>query len=376
VTGAAGRRLVVGVDGRELQGRPTGTGRYLRNLLRQWAAADRDRLVVFFDGPPPDDRVLAAPALEARRVADGGTRGVTWLERHLPRAARGVPLDVFFSPAYVCPLRLDVPRVIAVHDVSFRSLPGDFTLLDGLRRRTLVGASLAAASGVLACSEFTRRELAAWHPGVASRVRVVPLGPDDDLPQGPPRDEARRRLGTGAPRLLSVGAILNRRRLPVLIEAAARLRRRWPGLVLDVVGDNRTHPRLDLRALVERRGLAGAVALHGFVGEAELALRYAAADVAVFLSEYEGFGLPALEALARGVPVVAARRPALDELFGEAALLVEPSDPGAVAAAVERLLGDAGLRDERARAGRELAARFSWTRAAAETRAALEAAAP
>lgn len=373
MTAGDGRALVVGVDGRELQGRPTGTGRYLRNLLRRWAGG-ADRLVVFFDGTPPPDPVLQAPAVETRGVGPGGTRGVTWLERHLPGPAAEAGLDVFFGPAYVCSLRLAVPRVIAVHDLSFRSLPGDFSTIDGLRRRTLVGASLSVASGVLACSDFTRRELLAWHPGVAGRVRVVPLGPDDDLPPGPPRALARRGL-VGGPRLLSVGAVFNRRRLPVLIEAVARLRRRWPGLALDVVGDNRTHPRLDLEALVERHGLARSVSLLGFASEEELARRYAAADVAVFLSEYEGFGLPALEALSRGVPVVAARRPALDELFGEASLLVEPSDAGEVAAAVDRLLADDALRAEQARRGRALAARFSWERTAAETRRVLQEAA-
>ena len=148
--------------------------------------------------------------------------------------------------------------MIAVHDVSFRSLPGDFAFLDGLRRRTLVGASLAAASGVLACSEFTRRELIAWHPAVSRDACTwLPLGPDDDLPAGPPRLDTRQRTQEG-PRLLSVGAILNRRRLPVLIEAAGRVETALAGrLALDVVGENRTHPRLDLASLAERHGLAG-----------------------------------------------------------------------------------------------------------------------
>jgi glycosyltransferase involved in cell wall biosynthesis len=367
---SAASGLVVGVDGRELQGRPTGTGRYLRNLLRQWAGGP-DRLLVFFDGAPPDEPVLRAPGVEPIAVGEGGTRGVTWLERRLPPAARPLGLDVFFSPAYVCPLRLEVPRVIAVHDLSFRSLPSDFSPFDGLRRRTLVGASLAVASGVLACSEFTRRELLAWHPGVASRVRVVHLGPDDDLPQGPPRESARAALGADGPRLLSVGALFNRRRLPVLIEAVARLRRRWPGIALDVVGENRTHPPLDLEELLGRHGVEDHVSLLGFVDEGALSLRYAAADVAVFLSEYEGFGLPALEALARGVPVVASRRPALDELFGAASLLVEPRDAGAVAEAIHRLLGDPALRVEQVSRGHDLATRFSWERTAAQTRAAL-----
>jgi glycosyltransferase involved in cell wall biosynthesis len=103
------------------------------------------------------------------------------------------------------------------------------------------------------------------------------------------------------------------------------------------------------------------------VDEAALALRYAAADVAVFLSDYEGFGLPALEAMARGVPVVASRAPALGEIFGEAALLVEPRDERAVAAAMERILNDRELRADLVRRGRALASRFSWKDTAERT---------
>ncbi len=136
--------------------------------------------------------------------------------------------------------------------------------------------------------------------------------------------------------ILTVGAILNRRPLPTLARAAGRLRHRWPELTLHVVGENRTRPPLDLNRVVDDAGMTGRVRLDGFVDDAALALRYAAADVAVFLSDYEGFGLPALEAMARGVPVVASRAPSLGEIFGEAALLVEPRDELAVADAIDR----------------------------------------
>jgi glycosyltransferase involved in cell wall biosynthesis len=111
----------------------------------------------------------------------------------------------------------------------------------------------------------------------------------------------------------------------------------------------------------------GRVALDGFVDEAALALRYSAADVAVFLSDYEGFGLPALEAMARGVPVIVSRAPALGEIFGEAALLVETRDEQDVADAIETVLFDLAVRADLVRRGRALAARFSWPEAAART---------
>ena len=302
-------------------------------------------------------------------------RGLRWQEGRLPAAARRDALDVFFAPAYSCPLSLAVPRVTTVHDMSFFSIPDDFGLGDGMRRRALVAASIRVSRRVLAVSDFTRREIVARFPAAAPRIVVTPHGADHDLAAAPSREEARQRLGLRGPMVLTVGTILNRRCLPVLFHAAARLRRSWPDLTLEVVGENRTHPHLDLVSLARRAGLDGGARVSGFVGEAALADRYAAADVAVFLSEYEGFGLPALEAMARGVPVVTSTTPALGEVFGEAALLVDPRDAPAVTHAVDRVLRDGGLRADLVARGRALAARHSWAACARLTRDALQAAA-
>jgi glycosyltransferase involved in cell wall biosynthesis len=364
------RPVVVGIDARELAGRPTGTGRYLRNLIRHWRESG-DRLVCYFNGPPALEPLLDHPAITKRPLGDGCARGLAWQERLVPPAAREDGLDVFFSPAYSCPLSLEIPRVTAVHDLSFYAHPQDFAFAEALRRRVLVALSLRASCLVPVCSDFTRRELARLFPDLAGRAVHVPLGPDDDLPIPPPRDEARARLGIGGPYVVTVGAILNRRCAPELLRAVARLVGRHPRLVLDVVGENRTHPRIDLPAMVRALGVPAHVRLSGFVGEEELADRYAAADAAVFLSEYEGFGLPALEAAARAVPLVVGRDPSLGEIFRDAALLVEPHDETAVALAIDRVLSDHGLRSALVAAGRALAARHSWAETARKTRALL-----
>ena len=359
--------LTIGIDARELQGRPTGVGRYLRSLLGVWTRTPGDRLVAYFNGPAPEDPVLNAPRVLTRPLGNRPVRGLVWQERLLPEAARDDSLDVFFSPAYTCPLRLDVPRVTTVHDLSFFSLPDDFTLADGARRRFLVEASLRESARVLVVSAFTAREIVARFPEARDRLRHVPHGSDDDLPPPPPRDEARRRLGVDGPLVLTVGTILNRRRLPILLRAFRSLK----DATLHVVGENRTHPPLDLDGIVRALGLRDRVRLCGFSTEAGLADRYAAADAAVFLSEYEGFGLPALEAMARGVPVVVGDRPAMNEVFGEGALLADPRDPAAIAEALERLLHDPDLAADLVARGRALARRFSWEQAAAATRTVL-----
>jgi glycosyltransferase involved in cell wall biosynthesis len=367
--------LTIGIDGRELQGQATGTGRYLRNLLRVWTRSGGDRLIVFFNGPAPADPVLDHPRLAVRPLGTAPTRGIVWQERRLPSAAATEGLDVFFSPAYVCPLRLELPRVTAVHDMSFFAMPEDFSLMEGIRRRALVTAAVRASAAIVTISEFTKREIESFLPGARGRITHVPLGPDDDLPPAPPRDDARRRLGVDGPLVLTVGSIFNRRRVPELLAAIARLASRFPKLVLDVVGENRTQPTLDLPALVRQHRIERHVRLSGFVSESALADRYAAADVAVFLSEYEGFGLPALEAMTRGVPVLASTRPALSEIFGPAASLVDPRDEAGIAAALERLLTDSSLRTSLVERGRALAARYSWQDTAARTREILTAAA-
>ncbi len=365
------RSLTVGIDARELQGHPTGTGRYLRNLLRQWTARGDDRFIAYVHGPAPPDPVLQHARVRLRSLGDARARGLVWQERELPPAVRADAPDVFFSPAYSCPLTLSLPRVTAVHDLSFYSYPSDFALLEAMRRRITVAASVRASAAILACSAFSAREIAVLFPDAASRVVHVPLGPDDDLPAPPEREAVRARRGLRGPLLLTVGAILNRRCLPTLLQATALLHRRGHDVHLDVVGENRTHPTLNLADLVDRLGIAGQVSLVGYATEEDLAERYAAADAAVFLSEYEGFGLPALEAAARGVPLVVSDRPALCEVFAEAALRVDPRDAEAVAGAVARLIRDEDLRRGLVARGRELAARHSWARTAEETRAAL-----
>src|SRR5258708_29582756 len=264
----------MGIDGRGRRGRVPGRGGYLRNLLRAWSATAADRLVVYCAGRLPDDPVLALPGVVPRALGSGHERGLWWAERRLARAAEDDDVDVLFCPAYTCPLTTARARVTAVHDLSFYAWPDDFAALDGIRRRLLVAASLRASRVVLACSDFTRREIAQRLPHLPPRLVHVPLAAAEDLPPSPTRDEARVRLGARGPVILTAGAILNRRRLPVLLRAVASLRRAWPDLTLEVVGDNRTHPPLDFEALVTQLGCAGAVHVSAHVRAPALAAPY------------------------------------------------------------------------------------------------------
>ena len=227
----AARPLVVGIDGRELAGTPDRD----RPLPPQPAAAlarDGRRALRLLQRP-----ARARPGARRTRGSTSGrsatarARGLVWQEWILPAAARADAIDVFFSPAYSCPLRLDRPRVTAVHDLSFFAYPQDFTLADALRRRALVAASLRASRRVAVCSDFTARELGRLFPDLAERARAHPA-----RRRRRPARAARARRGPRRARrdaarcVLSVGAILNRRCLPELLRAVVRLRDRHPGL--------------------------------------------------------------------------------------------------------------------------------------------------
>ncbi len=367
------RSLRIGIDGRELSGKPTGVGRYLRSLLRRFALDPRHEFVIYGNAP------IVLPVESERmtvRVLPAG-HPFAWEQRTLPAALAGDRIDVLLSPAYSCPLFASLPRVTAIHDLSFFARPGEFGFLHGLRRRVMARWSARASESILACSEFTKTEVQR-HLGEAAALKteVVLLGPDDDLPKAPSREESRKALGLqdSDAYVITVGTVLRRRNVSTLIRAVARLREAMPEIRLGIVGENRSHPFEDLDALARTLGCAEAVRVSGFVSDEEVAAHYAAADLAVFLSGYEGFGLPALEAMSRGVPVVIADRGSLNELFAPGALVVEPEET-AVAAVLNRALNDPIFRDNLRWKGLERAKTFSWVRAANETIAVLERAA-
>ena len=373
MNGATSRALRIGIDGRELEGKPTGVGRYLRSLLRRFVLHEQHQFVIYTASPVA--LPFESPRLETRVLPGGQT--LIWEQRTLPGALRTDRIDVLLSPAYSCPLVGSVPRVTAIHDLSFFARPEEFGFTHGLRRRIMARWSARVSRSVLAFSEFTKGEIRhRLGSAVADKSVVILHGPDDDLPLGPGREAAREALGLdeGAPYIVTVGTVLRRRNVSALVRAVARLREKHPAVRLGIVGENRSHPFEDLTALAASLGCESAVQVSGFVSDDLVACHYAAADVAVFLSEYEGFGLPTLEAMSRGVPTLIANRSSLNELFSSGTLVVEPEET-TVADALSRVLSDSVTSADLREKGRERAKDFSWERAAAQTLGVLERAA-
>ncbi len=364
----------LGVDARELGGRPTGVGRYLRELLVRWqsapACAGTDVVLFSPDAAAPPWTVpsLGGARLHWQQVPGAGR--TVWEQRDLARAARRARIEVLFSPAYTAPLRLGLPSVLALHDVSFAAHPEWYAWRHGLRLRTLSAWSARRAHTVLTLTEFSAAEIRR-HMGIpAGRLRVIPLAVDYHDVAPPPLVAP-----PPAPVILFVGSIFERRHLPLLIEGMARARRDIPDLRLEVIGENRTDPRQDLEALARQQGTAGALRLRDYVSDEDLERAYGTAGVFAFLSEYEGFGLTPLEAMRHRLPTVVLDTPVAREVYGVGAWYVPAGDAGAVADAVVTLLRDPDARAAQIAAGAATVARYGWDEAARATWDALRAAA-
>ena len=358
--------LRIGVDAREVLGDATGVGRYLAELLKRWTgrgdAANR-RFILF--APAGITLPLPSSAVEMR-VLPAEHGGTWWEQTALRRAVQREPLDVLFAPAYTAPLGLAVPVVVTIHDVSYLAHPEWFRPRERWRRRWLTRRSAQTAAAVLTDSMFSRDEIARHIPLDPARIRVIPPGVTARH-RGPRSDDP------GKPLVLFVGTLLNRRRLPQLIDAFAAATAELPDARLAIVGSDRTWPAQDLRRAAERAGVAGRVDLRSYASDTDLAELYRRASVFVFLSEYEGFGLTPLEALAAGVPIVVLDTPVAREIYGPAATYVPPTATAAEAARTIRatLAPEAAARQTLA-AAPEVLARYSWDVAANRTLAAIE----
>ena len=325
----------IAIDARELQGKPTGVGRFLAELLAMWKTMPEARAHEF---------VLLSP--------ESAERGTLWEQLDLPRLVRSAQSDVLFSPGYTGPIRGRVPMVVAIHDVSFAAHPEWFSWSEGARRRTITTLAARKAKRVITISQFSKREIVA-HLGVEeSKVSVVYPGVSS-LATGPD--------GPRSPSILFVGSVFNRRHVPELIRAFAHIARQHPDTQLQIVGDNRTAPHVDLAAVANATGVADRVHIRSYVPDNELRALYAESAAFVFLSEYEGFGLTPLEALAAGVPVVLLDTPVAREVCDTAAVYVPRADPLLIADGMRSVLFDSRERDRILNAAPRVLQRYSWS---------------
>jgi len=360
-------RILVDLRSLETASGARGIGRYTRELavaLRRAAPAGWEIAGLSWNGGGK------GLGLEDLRYP-GPRRGITLVDRFvLPGLLARGRFDLYHATAYALPARRPARAayVLTIYDLIADLRPEAFTLRQRLAfRRTF--RSSRSADRVLTISETTRRDLLARYALDPARVIAIPIGVSTSFLEGsggtgPPS-------GFPRPFIFYVGGLDPLKNVPFLVEVLDRLRRRLPGMRLVVAGE--AGPRRD--ALVETarlRGLGDHLLAPGFIEDRRLTAAYRDAAAFVFPSRYEGFGLPPLEAMAAGCPVVSTRAGALAEVLGDAAIFAGPEDAEGWAAAVVDLLRDGPARARLIERGRARAAEFTWERTARATLTAYE----
>ncbi len=364
-TGAGRSRMgavKVGVIAAELEGPSTGVGRYLQGLFGGLEAWDHGvEWHLFFQGsagtvPEP------WPGGVSHFANDSGNR-VLWEHLRLPFELARHDLDVVFCPAYSVPFGVRAPLVVTIHDLSFELLPEEFAFRERWRRRFLARRAARRAARVLTSTNHMADLVARRYGVPEGRMAIVPLGVDrgrfGEQPSAADAEELDR-LGVRSPFLLWLGTVLERRQPREVLEAFQALRSDRPDLQLVIAGANRMRSPQRLGRWIRELGLEDDTLELGWVEEASLAPLYRGAEAGVYVSRYEGFGLPPLECLACGTPVVVGAGLALDGAWPDYPFRCRGLSAGKIGETLGAVLAPGGWNDSVAEEARRVVALFDW----------------
>jgi glycosyltransferase involved in cell wall biosynthesis len=345
--------MKVGVIAAEMEGRATGVGRYLEGLLQGLELWDHGvEWHLFFQGDPSPSLPFPDGPIHAHYSRHHGSR-VLWEQVLVTREVGAVEPDVVFGPAYTLPFGLRVPSVVTIHDLSFEVLPDEFGLRERWRRRLLARRAARVARRVITDTKFLSSLVAERYGVHEERMAVVPLGVDSKRFSTPLHDDdiqVLKDLEVCSPYVLVPGTVLERRVPRQVLEAFAIVRGNHPKLELVIAGANRMRQPEKLDMWISELGLEHAVRRLGWVKEMALAPLYRGAELGIYVSRHEGYGLPPLECLACGTPVVVSAGLGLDDAWPDYPYQAAKLDAGSIAGMMMEIFGNpdrtAGVMEE------------------------------
>lgn len=363
---SSSRPLRVGIDGRAFTSPAPGIRRYVAGLVPALLdLEDAPELVALGGAGAAIPAGVAHIAEPPHPPSNAG-----WTLVGLPRAAARARVDIIHAPAYTAPFWAPAPTVVTVHDVSYETHPEWYPYRRDWLRRAFYRRSARVAAHILTVSQFSAGEIAAAFGIPHDRITVAPLGVSPAF--SPAADDGPGQLPVeiSLPYVLHVGDLHTRRNLTMLADAVLAARRRFgafPALSLVLAGIDRDGLAEALCTRAAAAGVPEAVVTLGPVGEGMLHELYRHASALVYPSRYEGFGLPLVEAMASGTPIIGSRAGSIPEVAGDAALLIEPDDESGWTDAIAQVVNDEHLRADLRARGLARARQFTWARTARTT---------
>jgi glycosyltransferase involved in cell wall biosynthesis len=353
----------IGVIAAEMEGSPTGVGRYLEGMLYglgQWDHGCEWHL--FFQGESPPPSLPVGDWLTPHCSGDTGSRFL-WEQIGLVRDFNHHDFDVVLGPSYAVPLAYRGPSAVSIHDLSFEVLPGEFAFRERWRRRFVARRSARTAGRVFVLSQQVAAQMVELYGVGEDEVSVIPLAIDPERFNADPADgdlEILGDLGLTKPFLLLLGSVFERRVPREIVRAFAGLRDLWPDSRLVIAGANRLRRPQDLRRWIADNRLEESVLELGWVDERCVAPLYRGAELAFYLSRYEGYGLPPMECLACGTPVVVSGGLGLDDVWPDYPLRCAEFSAEAIQAVAQRALDEPDLAGDAVAGAASLLPRLSW----------------
>ena len=355
--------MIIGIDAHSLEGRRTGVGRVLINLLKQWNNFDLSndiRFILYFKKEIPE--LNLSNRFEKKLI--NSNSNALFIHYYLPSVAKKDKIDILFCPSYISPIFYKGKTALILHDIIYQAHPKMYnwpSFWDRILLKKFSKRSAKKAEIIITPSEFSKKEVIKHYKVDPNKVFNVAWGIDDDFKIIEDNEELtkiKEKYKIKDKFIFYIGSIFNRRHLLEVIKAFKRITDKLPNYQFLIVGINYANiskQELDHKKIIYQEYLSGK----------DLVKLYNAADLTIYLSDYEGFGLPPLESITCGTPVITSRRTSIPEVVGEAGIYIEDnSDINEISEAIYNGLTNNNLRQELINKGLKRVNKFSWQKGA------------
>ncbi len=372
--------MKIGIDIRNIGKKRTGDEAVFFNLVKNLAKIDSENEYLLFTNMTDTtllyDNVVKPLEIENKTnfkiVSLKSANKFIWNAWTLPRYLRKNPVDIYHTQ-YITPFFVSrrVKIVATVHDISFNFFPQFIKLSDLFFLKFLIPVSLKRADKIIAVSDFTRNEIVKFYKISPEKVEVAHNAAGDNFAKSNFSDEqkelVRKKYSLPQKFIFYIGTMQPRKNLPFLIEAFVNIKNRIPGIKLVIAGSKLHNFDIRIDYAVQKYSLKNDVIFPGYIDEEDKPILFNLANVFVFPSLYEGFGIPILEAMSQGIPVLAANIPSLREIGENAILYFNPLDLASLEKALYNVFIDENLRNKTVKLGLQRVKFFSWEKTAQKT---------
>lgn len=369
--------MKIGIDAHNLEEERTGVARYLLNLLNVWKdRKDDNQYILYFQNKIPQNEILDSPKFTKKIIKNifRIKSNALWEHYSLPHTLKKDQVDIFFSPSYISPIFYKGKIIIVLHDICYEAHPEWFNFSNRILLKEISKISARKAKLIVTVSEHSKNEIIKYYKADKKKIFVAYLGADPKFMPIQNKEkiqEIKEKYKIKDKFIFFVGSMFNRRCIPELLEAFQKIKEKYPDYQLLLIGRNHTYPYINIENTISNINnyfQDEAVLQYNFIeDDNDLNLLYNAAEMTIYLSLYEGFGLPLIESMACGTPVITNQATSLAEVADRAAIFVNPKSSNSIANGIEKIISSSSLQKELQEKGIAQAKKFNWQQTAEET---------